>query len=565
MKRFLPGSIIPYLVCLHALLFKADEIEHLRLEQRLELLATISSLQNPQQDPKPLLDLSERIVLTDQFPFQSLVKLDLPLAQHLTQEYPPLQLTTLKFLEKAKDSIADVNWIASDRELVQALIHLWLRSEETEVASLAEDVIVRLLARGDLFICDLNLDATRAENALWRRIFKDKDIYASVMASCSLPSGGSRNAVTTAQGRLLSFLLKVRAGPAWLTQFEDVQAKYGQPGDPWGLLSFAIGNMVDLEDDLMVPILIDFCKDLISRPTYSLVNGMTSYHSDESIALEVDILRMYGRHEWCLNHYLSASTASWVVPHSAEYISTFAQHFPKLLLSSPQFKLIVQRLETSFSRSLRAWADVPSNDLLILPSLPQKSLRSGRDTLINFIPPVNQPLVIYALSQCFRGGVASRMSYFLYLNKHPDLWSRIIEMCETISLLDSALAAHSFINSIATANWSPLPDTEEGDFPTEAWLNDICSTAPTGIEALMMPGVEELLIPYLLRPPIMFGGGDEASSAWQVARAKHDVLQVIYQKATLPEEISSRMEERIRAGPLSGDSRVGGEIGTMEK
>ena len=384
------------------------------------------------------------------------------------------------------------------------------------------------------------------------------------MASCSLCSCGSRNAVTTAQGRLFSFLLKVRAGPAWLTQFDDIQAKFGQRGDSWGLLSFAIGNMVDVEDDLMVPILIDFCKDLISRPTYTLINGMTEHHNDESIALEIDILRLYGRHEWCLSHYLSKSTASWVVRHSAEYLATFARQFPQLFLSSPQFKSILHHLENSFSRSAREWGDVPSNDLLVLPSLPQQTLRSGKDTIINLVPPINQPLVIHALSQCFGGGFASRLNYFLYLNAHPNLWSKIIDMCETISLLESALAAHSFITSIATAEWSPLPDAD-GNLPTEEWLNDICPTAATGIEALMMPGVKELLVPYLLRPPILFGAGDESSSAWQIANAKYDLLHMIYRKATLPEEVSSRMEERLRAGPLSDDSRVGGEIGTMEK
>ena len=538
---------------------------------------------------------------------------------YLKYPHPPLQTTALKFLDKARHSVADINWIASDRELVQTLIDVWLLAQETEVACLAEDVITRLLA-GDreLPICDMSLDAVRDENALWRRIFRDKDIYESIMASCSLTAVGkngqaSKNAMTTAQGRLLSFLTKIRAGPAWLTQFEGLQAKYSSRHDPWGLLSFAIDGMVDTTDDLMVTILIDFCKNLISQPTQSTILGMSprDYHAryvvshgtegdiiawpKEPAGLEIDILRLYGRHEWCMSYYIypSTSTASWVTGYSAQYLSAFARHYPHLLIHSPQIEPVLQKLQDDFdSKSARQWASggFSPHDLLVLPSLPQRSLRLGssKHTIINLIPPAfNQPPIINALAECFGSGytnpqdqTASRLNYFLYLKAQPTLWHSLIQACETISLLDSALAAHTFITRIANAHWRPLSSTldEEKDkyaLPTKTWLlNTLAANAlpTTGIEALLLPGAKEHLLPYLFRPAIMFSGvGDESSAAWQVARAKHELLQLIYRKMKdlLEEEdgdvkaMLKMFEERIRAGPLGTQAGVGGEVVTM--
>lgn len=80
----------------------------------------------------------------------------------------------LSLISKASSSKSDIGIVAGQAEIVGALVKLWLRTFDTAVASKAHEVILELLL-GDDRPSD---GAGLAEGGLlWRRIFRDKDIY----------------------------------------------------------------------------------------------------------------------------------------------------------------------------------------------------------------------------------------------------------------------------------------------------------------------------------------------------------------------------------------------------
>lgn len=82
----------------------------------------------------------------------------------------------LSLISKASSSKSDIGIIAGQAEIVGALVELWLRTFDTAVASKAHEVILELLL-GDDGPSD---GAGLAEGGLlWRRIFRDKDIYGT--------------------------------------------------------------------------------------------------------------------------------------------------------------------------------------------------------------------------------------------------------------------------------------------------------------------------------------------------------------------------------------------------
>ena len=132
--------------------------------------------------------------------------------------------------------------------------------------------------------------------------------------------------------------------------------------------------------------------------------------------------------------------------------------------------------------------------------------------------------------------ITARVLYFEYYKRHPELWSEIIRLAETIALTKSALAAIEFMDLFVDANWAPVDNEVVPSLPSEAELSKMRGgvAAPgSGIEAMLFErGVAEIVLPYILSPPKSFSIGRQARSSFDnsedptetVAKAK---LQLI--------------------------------------
>jgi len=180
---------------------------------------------------------------------------------------------------------------------------------------------------------------------------------------------------------------------------------------------------------------------------------------------------------------------------------------------------------------------------------------------------------------------SARALYYLYLNYNPRLFEDLVKHAETVALEQHALAAINVITSVATANWSPLPDTSTESLPTVtesdliSWLpNPPTATPASGALAILAPPSLEHSLPFLLRPPQTFtnivgGFGDTENSAYKIAVAKFDALKALHARledkvAEEPgqgyEEIVETLRKRINEGSWGRQGQVGTSIATME-
>ena len=558
-----------------------------------------------QQDPSPATTLIDNLIRSPSYTFSSVLAIHPPVdfVAGLSAPSPPINSAALLLLSKAAKEPSDAALIAGKPEVVAALVRLWLCTPDTAVAQQAADVLKGLLevdyaphilgeAHDVEAITDNPPNEPPGQGLMWRRVFDDRDIYASIFAICSLSTVGqagqpNKREKTIAQARLLEFLLALRpsVADAWSSShFPEVEAAYGVRDG--GLLHFAAEHMVDYKDDVLMHMtLIDFFAGLLqigNADFLSYTTNSISMTSDSSSSHMLDFLISRGLHLRSMSFYLEPSKhdsldLTYLSSRSANYISVYATNYATHLLnaSSSVADAILARLSSVLNGvSSGHWAhgNAPKHDLHIVASLPRVCLmpQARESTPLFLIPakPANTdalrtlaavfrgPLVASAIAKTSNRPVfetstnepeAARTLYFLYLRQHPAFWTHVVNAAEAVALKDTALAAVELMSAVIGANWRPLPhDSEESSsqspyhLPTESELALMCGSPhqqlpPSGVLAILASPALEVVLPYLLRPAQSFsnlvgGRGDTESAAYRVAVAKHDALILLHRK-----------------------------------
>ena len=520
---------------------------------------------------------------------------------------PPINLTTLCLLEKAKFRLSDIGIVAGKADVVGALVRLWLCTQDTAVAGRAHDVILGLLlpeAMGQ------GLIGLVEGGFMWRRMLRDKDIYGSIFSICSLSTAGqdgqlSRRDKTVAQARLLDMLLRIDGEPVRTSQIPEIERRYGVHDG--GLLHFAAIHMVDYRDDVLMHVnLLDFFANYLSTKYKMIPLNPTT---DQTLAsrFALDFLRKHHLHDRSLSYYLNPDhqdpvDLTFLYGRSANYLGTWCSTYPDDFLGQPA------RVETTINRLLEVlknvskgqWAQdqAPKEDLHVLASLPRSALllRGQVPGPLHFAPakPANGD-AFKTLAYVFNGSqdaasetvdqenAAARALYYLYMDSHPNFWHEVVSAAETVALKDTAMAALSVMAAVITAHWAPLPASIPDSplaLPTEGELANKChspSLPASGIEAVMTQPAIGIVVPYLIRPAQSFsnlvggGRGDVESAAYKVAVAKHETLIHLHEMlkrwvGNHPEtqEMMATVARRVAQGPMGGTSEIGGRVGTLE-
>ena len=529
----------------------------------------------------------------------------------LTAPLPPVNTTTLNLLQKAQQRIGDVGIVAGKADVVGALVGLWLCSQDTAVARLAHEVISGFL----------QAEVESHENTvftegkwMWRRIFRDRDIYGAIFSICSLTTAGqdgqpSKRDKTVAQARLLDMILQIDGDTVRQSQILEIEKQYGV--NEGGLLHFAAIHMVDYRNDVLMHVnLLDFYAMYLSGKQKILPQH--SEHitnpSTQPSTFPLDFLRQHHIHQRSLAYWLNPDAQdpvdiSFLYGRSANYLSTWASIYPNDFLEPEVVEATLGRLLNVLRNvSPGQWAQgrAPKDDLHVLASLPRIVLipRRQSPSPLVLIPskPANQDAFL-TLAYIFNGSqdsasensntenAVARALYYLYVEQHPDFWRQVVTAAETVALKEVALAALSLMTAVITAHWALLPSTTSSSdtpfaLPTEDALANKChalSLPATGVEAIMTEPAIGIVIPYLIKPAQTFsnlvggGRGDVESAAYKVAVAKHETLKQLHEKlkdwvGNHPEaqQMLATVARRVAQGPMGGTSEVGGRVGTME-
>lgn len=576
------------------------------MDQLSELIPTL------EQDPSPVTNLIELLTRPRLYTFSRVlaIKPKVDFASGLSTSSTPINLITLHLVQKASQNKADAGLVAASNDTMAALFKLWLTTPDTAVAQKAFTVISALLHADGV---QLQSEPFH-QSLVWRRVFRDRDIYGLMFSICSLTTVGegqlSKRNKTVAQARLLDLLLKIDCELVRSPQIPEIEKMYGVKRG--GILEFAAVHMVDYEDDIIMhTTLIDFFAALLrtgSQPA-------------------LDFLIDHGLHDRTISYYIEPHKHNsldlvYIYSRSANYISEYCSSFgAHLIRRHDVLKSILLRLSAVFDKfsSSRQVQNQPlTHDLHVLVSLPLISLlpQSFIDSPFLLLPTnLGDADILKTLATVFRGSTrqssshdplandseqmnvprsqdnkAARVLYFSYLNKYPNFWKQIAQAAETLALKDVALAAVEVINAVVTANWDPLPaesprSSREDPFalPTEQELAQKCHSdaqpmPSSGILAILSSPAVETVVPYLIRPAQTFnnlvgGTGDSESAAYKVAVAKYDVLKTFHERIQglglgdytfQLHDIVTLVEARIARGPMGGITEVGGRIATLD-
>jgi hypothetical protein len=517
----------------------------------------------------------------------------------------------LTLLEKATHRPADAAQVASMLDTMLALVKLWLRTNDTGIASQASKLLLDLLKVDQQIVTDPDGHIPDGGQGLvWKRIFGDRNVYGTIFEACSLSGPSSiklsKNQRTLAQARLMEWLPTVGAmdwSAISRSHHPDVESAYGVSE---GLLEFAALRMVDYKDDvLMHRCLIDFYSDLLH--TTKVTNPQISTPND-SLALRYLITK--GLHARTTAIYLQLPgtpldpvESMFLYGPAANYIATYASNFSDHFLASQMPKQVNDRLMRAFALAPAKWAhgDSPKHDLHLTASIPRKSLlpnevsggnwnssplsllpsRSTNPDVLNTLAAVfhgpEKEIVNFPTSSPLAGqadgaeteAAAARALYFHYIANNQRFWNDIATHADTVALMDLALSAVSCLTAVITANWSTKP---------EFTLPNTIATPDQGQVAILTPPSLEYTLPYLLKPPQTFanlvgGRGDPESAAYKIASAKFDALRALHSRLMVQveqqpgqgyEDILATLSKRLAAGPLSREGEVGGRIGTLD-
>ncbi|KAL8798901.1 MAG: hypothetical protein Q9182_006301 [Xanthomendoza sp. 2 TL-2023] len=575
-----------------------------------------------QQDPSPATALIETLIRPASYTFTRILDIQPPVdfVAGLKALLPSINFVTLSLLEKAGFKSSDAGIVAGKPEVVAALIELWLSTPTTAVALKAHQVLLALLTVGEKgrklnTVSSTDYPEFHGQSLMWRRVFRDKDVYGSIYRICSLSTAGrdgqlSKRDKTVAQARLLDLFVKIDCDSIRHQQLAEVESHYGVKNG--GLMEFAALKMVDYENDVLMHMtLIDFFAEIL-KPDHSIVQTFgISNHTSSSLAFLIQI----GLHARTLSYYLDVSKHSsldltYLYSHSANYLATYCSSYPHHFLSdrSVSGRTIDRLYDSLKDMTAGRWAQglTPKHDLHVLASLPRVALlprmtQGSPLFMLNANPPNEDAL--NTLAAVFKGPrvqesslgqidsdeehqerSAARTLYWLYLDQYSNLWQDVVKAGETVALKNAALASIGLIDAVVNANWATLPsDPDEGlySLPTEKQLAENCySSQPlpaSGLLAMLAPPALEAVLPYLLRPAQTFsnlvggGKGDVESAAYRVATAKFDVLvslksklQKYVQETGQLNEVIEVVDKRLALGPMGGSSDAGGRIGTLE-
>ncbi|MCJ1469493.1 hypothetical protein MMC07_008126 [Pseudocyphellaria aurata] len=553
-----------------------------------------------QQESAPVLDLVNALIRSESFTFSRVlaIKPAVEFEAGLSSPIASFNLSALTLLLKATHNKSDADVVAGRPELVAAVIKLWLRTPETGVSEKAQNVLLGLLRaskQGSSHFTSFH------QSLMWRRVFRDRDMYGLIFSICSLktlgqPDQPNKRAKTIAQGRLFDFLVElVDSEPVRSSQLPEIEAEYGV--EDGGLLKFAAVYMVDYADDpLMHVTLIDFFKNLLQTRS--------------SAAL--DFLTENGLHDSTTSYYTDVEDVSGqllptIYPHAADYISVYCSKFAAHFLSNRHF---VDQLLRSLNGVAEAAVTIPQrygfppHDLKILASLPRAVLlpiNSNLTPLFAINPDSRDANIYKVLASIFRGSshldigdrqrlnenAAARALYFLYITKVPLLWKSVCRDAQAVALKELALAASELISAVISANWEPLSTEITRSSPewpallTEEELALACGSAgkempSSGVLAILDSHLSQEVVTYLCNAAtssrsLVGGRGDIESAAYQVATAKYDVMSLFRQKLkdvvqARPklQNILTKLEKTLAQGPNGGSSDVGGRIDTLE-
>lgn len=325
-----------------------------------------------QQDPTPLTDLVEKLTRPSTFTFSRVLAIRpaIDFVAGLSSPAPSINLLALSLLGKASLAKSDCDIVAAHPQVVAALVLLWLSTMNTGVAQSCHRILVGLLMAG----CEVpSTQSPIDDNLMWRRLFRDRDVYGSIFSLCSLQTlrqDGQLGIVgkTQAQARLLDLLVLIDSEPVRSSQFPDIEGTYGITDDG-GLLTFATMHMIDFKnDDMMHLTLIRFCIELVRSP---------SPISDSSRA--IDFLTKAGLHSRIVSYYTEAGeidtrNLTSIQRDSARYVSIYAHRCPShLLRDSSVLESILKRLSTVFDGADKL-TEANTADVVLLLALPNPSL-----------------------------------------------------------------------------------------------------------------------------------------------------------------------------------------------
>lgn len=593
------------------------------LNQLSQLLPTL------QQDPTPVTSLIDRLILPQQYDFTRALFITPPVDffAGLTAPLPSINLTTLCLLDKAKHRTSDIGIVAGKPDVVGALVRLWLCTQDTAVATKAHDVLLGLLIADEESEDNMgsSFDSGIMEAGLmWRRVFRDKDIYGSIFSICSLSSAGqegqpSKRDKTVAQARLLDMVLKIDSEPVRTSQIPEVEQRYGV--NDGGLLHFAAIKMVDYENDVLMHMtLLDFLAEYLSSAHTTIPSvGDDSLEIENLSSYNLHFLRKHGLHDRSMAFFLDPDAQdpmnmAYLYGSSSTYVSMYSSIYPQDLLKNQELaqSILTRIMHVLQNVPLGHWGQgrPPKYDLNVLASVPRAILLPRDQTASPlFLVPMTPPseLAFNTLAHIFHGSedaawdelavaeisdqvkhenAAARALYYLYMEQTPNFWRSVVSAAEVVAMKDVALAAISLMAAVISAKWSVLPtlSAESGHFalPTEEQLAAKChahgvSLPASGVEAIMSEPAIGVVVPYLMKPAQTFGNlvgggrGDVESAAYKIAAAKHDVLVLLHQELREwvghhPEarEMVATVGRRVAQGSMGGTTEVGGRIGTME-
>lgn len=565
---------------------------------------TLALLRTRQDDLDPLVRLlSGAIELVAFDDLQTSIPVDM-VTEGLSSPSPSIQDLGISYLKKAAESPSGAASVANGDALVRALITLFLTSKSADIGGTkALGVILALLSVDNpdtvtTLSTEGHTGQATGQGLLWRRIFNDEEIYNLFFyfTSSDNPAHGlSKSEITTAQGRLLDFVLGV-ARIRWdavcgsrktdLQRYSKVRAT-GNSEDSF--LQYAALNMVDQTDPLMKRILISFLTKLLELKSPLGCSEIASIPGTSSPSLE--FLIASGLHQSTMDYYLRSEDfdpfeVKFLVGAYVQYLCTYVDLYPKhFFLNSDLVRNTVDRLNQNLQISGARWAhgQSPYHDLDVLAHLPALALLSasqcGQNPLLLLPTNPANPDVLEALGTIFQGprpeefgndvgsvaepdpfsrtarAAAARILFYQYHERHPEFWSNVGAAMNVLAMPLAATAAIRLVKKILTGCWAPLLENiTESSEPapplTEQRLRELCggNVSSTGVAEVLNAG--ESVIHSLLTPMKTGGGDAEAARlAWRLWREKFDVLQLIsclMEKGIGKNEVASQVWQSIR-------------------
>ncbi|KAH6616532.1 hypothetical protein C7974DRAFT_46310 [Boeremia exigua] len=564
----------------------------------LQIAALLPQLQ---QDPSPLVHFI--VKLASPYRFEDIKDVDFEIALDL--QATPFHGLILSLLEKAAVSSVDTQALANRPAVVASIVRLWLCTQDTGVATQAENLLVSLLEASEnepLSISGEDTGHSHGTGPMWRRLFNDQDIrslyyyHTSLknLSSPPLPSLHKRDK-TIAQARLLSWLPRVGTlhWDALITPHTmDVEREVGL-SDNQGLLHYAAMKMVDTEDDmLMYMTLINFFSELIT--TVRTTPHLTHYDSSFSL----DFLREQGIHKQLIEFHTADNPGlehAFLSNRTAKYISDYASNYPENFEKSPEMPTIRDYVHRNIRKC-------EASDLNIIASMPRSTLvpRRGSSFAWSDCVILDMPITrtnqdaLKTLATIFHGPLKDEITFpqvetigsdvkrkqnesafarlltALFISKKSNAFSDLISHSETVAMKENALAALALLRALVTASWSsePIQDVAASD-PVYAQLSNF---PKTGLDLILDPSISGGVLPALLKPATSYsnlvgGRGDAEDAAYQVAMAKFDVLKALGRKLEENggrEDVLSMVKRRVNEGPWGVSGTVGSRIGTLE-